>query len=180
MDIGSTNIDVYDAANRAMKTTDLAFVNTVETLQFFAGRMKALDVKPVVVSWAIPFTRTLQAFLEMGLVDEPVYLLFALSDSGYLGGHPGTVRGLMAHLEFLPRDHRIEWTVSNKVGNLLGPAALAIEEGGHVAIGIGDYPYPELGGPTNANLIRHVVTMAAAMGREPATPDDAREMLGIG
>lgn len=180
IDIGSTNVDVYDARSKAYRTDDLAYVNTIGTLRFFAGRLRELGVKPVIVSWTIPFTRTLEAFLDMGLVDEPVYLLFALSDSGYLGGHPGTVRGLMAHLDFLPRDRRIEWSVNNKVGNLFGPAAAAIEMGGHVAVGLGDYAYTELGAPTNADVVREVARLAKAMGREVATPDDTREMLGMG
>src|SRR3546814_6236518 len=90
--------------------------------------MRELGVKPIAVSWTVQFTRLFEAFLEMGLLDQPAYLLFALSDSGYLGGHPGTIRGLMAHLEFLPRGFRYEWTVNNKVGNLFGPAALALED----------------------------------------------------
>ncbi len=179
IDIGSTNVDVYDARTKAYRTDDLAYVNTIGTLRFFAERLRALGVKPVIVSWTIPFTRTLEAFLDMGLVDEPVYLLLALSDSGYLGGHPGTVRGLMAHLDFLPRNRRIEWSVNNKVGNLFGPAAAAIEMGGHVAVGLGDYPYTELGAPTNADVVREVARLAKAMGREVATPDDTREMLGM-
>ncbi len=179
IDIGSTNVDVYDAQAKAYRTDDLSYVNTIGTLRFFAERLRALGVKPVIVSWTIPFTRTLEAFLDMGLVDEPVYLLFALSDSGYLGGHPGTVRGLMAHLDFLPRNRRIEWSVNNKVGNLFGPAAAAIEMGGHVAVGLGDYAYTELGAPTNADVVREVARLARAMGREVATPDDTREMLGM-
>ena len=180
IDIGSTNVDVYDAPTKAYRTDGLAYVNTIGTLRFFAERLRELGVKPVIVSWTIPFTRTLEAFLDMGLVDEPVYLLFALSDSGYLGGHPGTVQGLMAHLDFLPRNRRIEWSVNNKVGNLFGPAAAAIEMGGHVAVGLGDYPYTELGAPTNADVVREMARLAKAMGREVATPDDTREMLGMG
>ena len=117
--------------------------------------------------------------MEMGLIDEPASMLFALSDSGYLGGHPGTIRGLMSHLDFLPDGFRYEWSVNNKVGNLFGPAALAMEMGGHVAIGLGDYPYPELGTPTNAELVKRVVQMAESFGREPATPAETRGMLGM-
>jgi len=51
--------------------------------------------------------------------------------------------------------------------------------GGHVAIGIGDYPYPELGLPTNAQLVQHVADLARSLGREVATADEARQMLGI-
>jgi len=179
IDIGSTNVDVYDAANKRMKTDELAYVNTPKTCAYFAGRMRDVGVKPVVVSWTVPFTRMAEAFMEMGHLDQPVYLLFALSDSGYLGGHPGNVRGLMAHLDFLPRGFRYEWSVNNKVGNLFGPAAVALEAGGHVAIGLGDYPYPELGTPTNADVVTRVVQMAEMCGREPATPAEARVMLGM-
>ena len=175
----STNIDRYDAAAGRYGTDDLAYVNTIGTLQFFARRIRELGVKPVLVSWTIPFTRTLQAFLEMGLVDEPVYLLFSLTDSGILGGHPGTVRGLLAHLDFLPRGRLIEWTASNKIGNLIGPAAASLENGGHIAVGLGDYAYTELGTPTNGEVVHFVAQLARAMGREVATPTETREMLGM-
>jgi uncharacterized protein (DUF849 family) len=55
----------------------------------------------------------------------------------------------------------------------------AIEQGGHVAIGIGDYAYPELGYPTNAALVDEVVKLARLVGREIASPQEARKMLGI-
>lgn len=179
IDTGSTNIDRYDEKAKQFRTGDLTYINTTETIQVFARRLRELGVKPQLVSWTIPFTRTLAALLEMGLADEPVYLLFALSDGGIFGGHPGTVRGLISHLDHLPTRYRIEWTVNNKIGNLFGPAALAIENGGHVAIGIGDYPYPELGMPTNADVIHQLVQLAKCMGREVATPDETREMLGL-
>jgi len=179
IDIGSTNVDIYDRDAKKMKTDELAYVNTPKTCAYFAERMKEAGVKPAMVSWTIPFTRMFEAFLEMGHIEQPAYLLFALSDSGYFGGHPGNIRGLMAHLEFLPKGFRYEWTVNNKVGNLFGPAAVALEAGGHVAIGLGDYPYPELGTPTNAELVKRLVHMAEGFGRTPATPAETRKMLGM-
>jgi uncharacterized protein (DUF849 family) len=83
----------------------------------------------------------------------------------------------MAHLEFLTRQFNIASTVSNKIGNLFGPAALSLENGGHVAIGLGDYPYTEMGAPSNGDVISQIVAMAKAMGREPATPQETKEML---
>ncbi len=116
----------------------------------------------------------------MGLVDEPLYLLLSLTDSGIFGAHPGTVCGLMTHMDFLPRDRRIEWTVNCKIGNLIGPAAASLENGGHVAVGLGDYSYSELGTPTNGEVIHSFAQLARAMGREASTPVEAREMLGMG
>lgn len=179
IDMGSTNVDRYDAGRRAYTSDSLAYVNTIGTLELFARRMRDLGVKPELVSWTVPFTRTIEAFLDMGLVDEPVFLLFSLTDSGIFGGHPGTVRGLQAHLDFLPRHRNILWSVSNKIGNLFGPAALSCEQGGHLAVGLGDYPYLELGQPTNGAVIRAFVDLARAMGREPATPAETRDLLGM-
>jgi len=179
IDMGSTNVDRFDPAANAYTSDNLAYVNTIGTLQFFATRMRALGVKPELVSWAVPFTRTIEAFLEMGLVDEPVYLLFSLTDSGIYGGHPGTIRGLQSHLDFLPRDRNIVWSASNKIGNLFGPAALACEQGGNIAVGLGDYAYLELGQPTSGAVIKEFARLARSFGREPATPAETRQLLGM-
>lgn len=179
VDLGSTNIDRYDDERKVYETTNRTYLNAIGTLQMFATRLRELGVKPAFISWTVPFTRTLDAFMDMGIADEPAYLLFEMTDCGIRGGHPGTVRGLRAHTDFLPVGRRIEWTVCNKVGNLIAPAAAAIEEGGHVAVGLGDYTYPEMGAPTNAEVIRFFARLAAAMGREVATPLEARAMLGM-
>ncbi|MBW2423407.1 MAG: 3-keto-5-aminohexanoate cleavage protein, partial [Deltaproteobacteria bacterium] len=43
----------------------------------------------------------------------------------------------------------------------------------------GDYPYLELGMPTNAEVVAHLVERARAHGREPATPDQVRQRFGL-
>ncbi|MCI0769682.1 MAG: 3-keto-5-aminohexanoate cleavage protein, partial [Chloroflexi bacterium] len=35
------------------------------------------------------------------------------------------------------------------------------------------------GAPSNAELVQRITAIARAMGREPATPDEAREIQGI-
>lgn len=51
--------------------------------------------------------------------------------------------------------------------------------GGHPATPNGLRAYPELGYPTNAALVDEVVKLARLVGREIASPQEAREMLGI-
>jgi len=55
----------------------------------------------------------------------------------------------------------------------------AIARGGHIAIGLGDYPYSEFGTPRNGELVERVALMARQVGREVATPSDARRILGL-
>src|SRR5882724_9550724 len=93
-------------------------------------------------------------------------------------GHPGTIKGMHSMLDFFPRHANWQWS-SHFHGNTLGVAAGTIEAGGHATIGISDYHYPELGLPTNGQLVAFVAGMAQAMGRDVATVAEAREMLGM-
>jgi uncharacterized protein (DUF849 family) len=72
------------------------------------------------------------------------------------------------------------WAAACYGANALPLLDYAIERGGHVAIGLGDYPYPELGdgSPSNADLVAAVVEIARRHGREIATPVETRAMLG--
>jgi 3-keto-5-aminohexanoate cleavage enzyme len=179
MDMGSVNVDRYNAQARRFETTELVYRNSTGTLTRFAQAIRGAGLKPYLVSWTIGFTRYVGAFMEMGLLEEPGYLCFCLTDNTFLGGHPGNLRGLQAHLDFMPPDRRIEWTVVNFGGNLFSLAAPVIAAGGHISIGLGDYTYHELGQPTNAEIIRRVAGIARELGREVATPEEAKAILGM-
>src|SRR5439155_25341756 len=56
-----------------------------------------------------------------------------------------------------------------------------IIKGGHVRLGTQDIPYYADGVPakSNAQLVERIVRIATELGREIATPDDARKILGL-
>ncbi|SDG72061.1 Uncharacterized conserved protein, DUF849 family [Bradyrhizobium sp. Rc2d] len=176
IDTGSTNIDRFK--DGGFRSGERTYVNRTGTLRFFAERLRTLGVKPQFVSWAVPFTRMFEALRETGLVDAPAWFVFELTGGGILGGHPGTIDGLEAHLRFLPGGP-LEWSVSNKIGNVTGQAALAIERDGHVSAGLGDYGWPELGCPDNGAVIQFIANLSRAMGREVASVAQTRDMLGL-
>jgi uncharacterized protein (DUF849 family) len=179
MDMGSTNVDWYDPVARAYTTKGLIYRNGTDTLEHFAHAIRARAMAPYLVAWNIGFTRQIGAFLDMGLLTGPAYVCFCLTDGVMLAGHPGTAEGLDAHTRFLPQGHAIEWTACNFNGDLLKLTEKIITEGGHVSIGLGDYPYAEYGRPSNAELIGRVADQARALGREVATPAEARAILGV-
>ncbi len=179
MDMGSVNVDRYNEQARRFETTNLIYKNSTETLTYFGEHLRAAKLKPYLVSWNIGFTRYIDAFLEMGRLDEPAFICFCLTDNTWLGGHPGTLKGLQAHLDFLPQGKDCLWTVVNFGGNLFSLAGAIIAQGGHISIGLGDYTYRELGFPTNAELVKRVADLARDLGREVATPAEAAAMLGI-
>ncbi len=179
LDMGTSNVDMYDTKTKRFKTEEIVYLNTTKTLRYFAETMNAVGVKPMQALWNIGSLRTTRAFVEMGLFQEPLYLEIALMEGGILSGHPGTVKGMEAFLDFLPSTLRCEWAVICYGGNLLPLVGAAIERGGHIAIGLGDYHYRELETPTNAQLISRVARMAREMGRQVATPEETRQALGL-
>ncbi len=179
MDVGSVNVDWWNPRETKFDTTDLIYKNSTGTLMHFAERIKHHGLKQYLVSWNISFTRQIDAFMQMGVIPEPAYVCFCLTDGIMLAGHPGTPEGLDAHITFLPKDRRIVWTVVNYKGNLLLLAEKIIKAGGHISIGLGDYPFAEFGEPSNAEVIAKVVEIARGLGREPATVEETREILAM-
>ncbi|MBV1877006.1 MAG: 3-keto-5-aminohexanoate cleavage protein [Pseudomonadales bacterium] len=179
MDMGSTNIDIYDPKQKRFRTTDQMYINTTETLLYFANALKDAGLKPCAVAWNISYLRQTLLFQEMGALEEPIYLGLTLTEGPIFAGHPASEAGLDAYLNLLPEDVKIAWTVYNYGGNLLKLAEKIITAGGHIAVGLGDHPYTEIGTPTNAELIAKFTAIAASVGREVATPAETRQILGM-
>lgn len=177
MDMGSTNLDVFDATARRFRTLDKVYANSIRTLQRTAEVVHAHAMTPLLVAWTVPCLRTIDAFIEAGTLREPALVSIALTEGGILGGHPGTVEGLDSMLRFLPARRAIVWSVLCREGDVLEVASHAIGLGGHVAIGLGDHPYVELGAPTNAELVERVVALGARSGRPAATVAQTRGLL---
>ncbi len=180
IDMATSNVDTYDPKGKRFKTTETVYMNTTKTWQYFAETMKSVGVKPIQALWNISSVRHTQALAEMGIFAEPLYCEIVLTEDWLLTGHPGTVKGMEAFLEFFPKGQNWQWSVMCVGGNLFAVAAAAMERGGHISIGLGDYPYPELEFPTNARLVSRIAQLARDMGREIATPEEAKKMLGVG
>jgi len=179
LDMGSTNLDQFDARRGDFTTQGKTYVNTVGTLKTLAASVQELGLKELMCIWTVPCLRTAGVFMDAGWIrDDPALLCMVLSEGGILGGHPGTVQGLDALLQFMP-NRRVEWSVCCREGNLVEVGAAAIARGGHVSTGLGDYAYEELGCPTNAQLVQLVAEQALAGGRRAATVRETRALLGI-
>jgi len=177
IDMGTSNVDVFDTRARRFMTNDVVYMNTTNTLAYFARTIREAGVRPVAVLWNVSAIRVTNAFVEAGLFEAPVYAEIVLTEGGLFAGHPGTVRGLESMMDFMPVG--VEWSVMCAGGNLFPLVGAAIERGGHIAIGLGDYPYEEFGTPRNGELVERVALMARQVGREVATPKEARRILGV-
>lgn len=179
IDTGTINLDAYDPATQTFSHADRVYKNRTDTLERYARDFRAAGIKPIMVCWSVGFVRRAAALIDMGLVEEPTYFLMNMTDGHWITGHPGTAAGLEALTRFLPEGRRLEWASNVVGGDLLKLTTLSAECGGHIAPGIGDYPYRELGSPSNEAVVSMAVAMARKAGREVASVQDTRELLGL-
>ena len=100
---------------------------------------------------------------------------------GVPGGMPGTADALVAGVAALP-DAVTSWSATG-IGRSTLPVALAsLAKGGHLRVGMEDVLTMSRGVPvdSNAQLVERAVAMAALAQRSPASPDEARTLLGLG
>lgn len=179
IDMGTSNVDVWDARRKAFLTDDVVYMNPTKTLRYFAETIREVSVRPYLALWNVSSIRAAEAFVHANILETPLYAGIVLSESGLFAGNPGTVRGLQAMADFIPQHLQCHWSVMCVGGNLFPLVGATLERGGHLAIGLGDYPYTEIGTPRNAELVERVVEMAHQIGREVATPSEARKILGL-
>lgn len=152
------------------------FMNTEEYILKFAGRMKELGVKPEIECFERGMINNAIKLAKKGILNTPMHFDFVL---GVPGACPGEARDLIYFAESIPED--ATWTVAG-VGRYEMPlAAQAITMGGHVRVGFEDNVYIEKGvlAQSNAQLVEKVARMAKELGRPVASPDEAREILGL-
>jgi uncharacterized protein (DUF849 family) len=107
-----------------------------------------------------------------------LYLSTEQGLTGFPFGLPPTATALDAYLELLD-GCPVPWAVSVVGGDLVGSgmAELAIERGGHLHLGLEFYDGDRT--PTNAELVGEAVALLASLGRRPAEPDEAADLLGL-
>lgn len=180
IDMGSTNLDAFDAASRTYLTEHRVYANSIATLRRFSAYVREQRLKPMLCAWTVPCLRAIGAFMDAGWLDEPALVCIVLTEGGMMGGHPGTLEGLDSMVRFLPAGRDLQWSVCIREGNLFPLAGAIIARGGHLSIGTGDYPYDELDAPDNAQLVRLLAQEAALQGRELATVAQTRRLLEAG
>jgi 3-keto-5-aminohexanoate cleavage enzyme len=152
------------------------FMNHPADMESFAKAMREHGVKPELEIFDSGMLTTALRWLQKGLLESPAHFDFVL---GIPGGMAGTPEALMYLKSQLPAD--ATWTVAGIGAAQLPLATLAMVLGGHVRVGFEDNVYYRKGelASSNAQLVARIARISAELGRELATPDEARALLGI-
>ncbi|WP_032123352.1 3-keto-5-aminohexanoate cleavage protein [Clostridium amazonitimonense] len=155
---------------------DDIFVNTENTIKEFGEKMIGLGVKPEVEVFDKGMIDMAIRLQKKGYIKSPMHFNFVLGVNGGISASP---RDLVFMAESIPSEST--FTVSGIGKSEFPMAAMAIIMGGHVRVGFEDNVYLSKGVPAKSNgeLVEKVVRLAKELGREIATPDEAREILGL-
>lgn len=152
------------------------FVNTEKTIIYFAEKMNAIGVKPEIEVFDKSMIDTALRLHKKGIIKDPMHFDFVM---GVQGGIGGSLRDFVFLRHSIPAN--ATYTVAG-IGRFEFPLAMAaIIDGGHVRVGLEDNVYISKGvlAKSNGELVEKVVRMAKELGREIASPNEAREILGL-
>lgn len=152
------------------------FINSERHLREAVTRLRAAGVKPeleVFEPGHLMFTRQL---IEEGMIDPPPVIQICL---GMIWSAPATPETMLYMRGLLPPG--AVWITFGKGLSQYPMLAQGVLLGGHVRIGFEDTAWLAPGelAPSNAALIERAVKLIALLHKSPATPDEARAIMGL-
>ncbi|HLQ48759.1 MAG TPA: 3-keto-5-aminohexanoate cleavage protein [Candidatus Dormibacteraeota bacterium] len=171
--------DEYFRPDPAYPANEMYALHPRDELEAYSRAALEHGVKTEVESFYTGAFWNLEFIRQQGLLEDPVWTTLFL---GWPGGAwtPPTHESLLYLVHHLPP--RVNWSLSvMDQATQWGLLPLAIAMGGHVRVGWEDNPFLPNGtlSTTNAQLVDVVVRMAREIGREVASPDEARQIVGI-
>lgn len=155
------------------------YINTLPDIRYWAKRQEESNVVPEMELFDLSMVETCTKLADEGVLKRPLHYNFCVGK--------GTSSNLSAtgrNLYFLSQlgEPGSSWGINHDQMDDFSMLACAIGMGANaVRVGFEDsfYYAPGKRAATNAELVEKLVALIRMMGCEPATPNEAREMLGI-
>ncbi|WP_232686549.1 3-keto-5-aminohexanoate cleavage protein [Halobacterium zhouii] len=150
--------------------------NTRALVDSLYDEMREKDIKPELEVFNDGHLNEVHQFIERRDLADPVYATLIFGGGTLTQPRP---ENLLHSVSNLP-----EGAVFNTLGfgqHQLPFATMGVLLGGHVRVGLEDNVYYEAGelAASNAQLVERVVRVAEELGRPAASPDEARNVLGL-
>lgn len=155
----------------------LLFDNPVDKVTRFLNEMRKFGVLPECECFDTGIVRSIAMFRQVGLLTAPIHVSLVM---GVASGMPAKAAWLPLLVDEL--EPGVEWqTIAIGREEIWAVHARTAELGGHLRTGVEDTFYLPDGNRTEGNgpLIEALVKIARERGREPASPAEARHLLGL-
>ncbi len=194
--MGTINFSIHPIADRykdedykfpwekefAIGTKDFIFRNTFGDIEKLMAMMKENNTKPEFELYDVGHLYNLNFLVRRNIIKFPVWLQFVTGILGGIGANIDEVVHMKQTADrLLGADNYIWSVIGAGYPAEFNLATLGIMMGGHARVGFEDNIFIEKGvlAKSNAELVEKVVRIARELGREIATPDEARKILSL-
>ncbi len=175
LNMGSMNYAKYSPKRRDF-VFELVFPNPFGKIRRLLAAMNEAGVKPELECFDTGHTASAEPFRDMGLLRGPEQYSFIVN---VLGGLPATVEALQLQARLIPP--AAQWEVIGISSCQWRMLATALVLGGNIRCGLEDHFYLPDGSmaASNGALCEVAARLTRDVGRELATPAEARALLGL-
>lgn len=192
MNMGSMNFGIFPMARGISEfeneweagylemTRDFIFRNTFADVETLVERLGADGTRFEFECYDIGHLYDLAHFLERGIVEPPLFVQSVMGILGGIGTHHEDLLHMRRTADRLFGDS-YRWSVLGAGRHQAPITTAAATMGANVRVGLEDSIYLRRGvlAESNARQVERTVRILDELSLEPATPDEAREMLGL-
>lgn len=175
LNMGSMNYAIYSKQNKQFYH-DFVFQNPFKDIRYFLEKMKEVGTIPEMEVFDNGHINNAMPLIDMGLVPKPFVFSFVM---GVLGGIPISTKNLLHQASTVPEG--AHWQVIGIGRKQWQAIAAAITIDGNFRVGLEDNFYLPEGemAKSNGELVEAGVRLAKMLGKEVATIEETRTMLGL-
>jgi uncharacterized protein (DUF849 family) len=193
LNAGSFNFGLYPILERDLPfqdwerdylegSRDWVFKNTFSDIASLANQMRDHEIRPEIEIYDVGQLFTVRQLIKEGRLEPPLNLQFVLGVLGANMPEPDQLIHMLRTAERCFGVGAFNWSAAG-VGypGEFVMATLALMLGGNVRVGLEDNlrVSRKVQANSNAELVQKAVRLAEDFDREPATPAEAREILGL-
>jgi uncharacterized protein (DUF849 family) len=171
--------DMASLATGSVNFRTIVYENTPQLIDELAQAMLTYDIKPEIEIFDLAMLYSAAELVKRGLLKPPLHVQFVLGIPNALPPRRKAVEFLLSELdELLPG---ATWTAAGIARHQLEMARWSLELGGHVRTGLEDNVKLDRNtlAPSNAALVKQCISLCDDYDTRPATPAEARAMLGL-
>ncbi len=169
----------YEWEHEHLSREWFVFENTFKMMREYSQIDRENSTKPELEIWDLGQIGAVDFMVRRGYVDKPIHLQFVMGALSGMQATPGTLVFVYEQAKRILGD--FTWSVASAGRDQIPMAAVTLALGGHVRVGLEDSLYAGYGRMArgSAEQVERVVNIARELSIQPATPDEARQMLGL-
>jgi uncharacterized protein (DUF849 family) len=193
LNMGTINFAFFPAAQRITRwkhpwekdyivnSDDFIFRNTFRDIEHILTTLGEAGTKFEHECYDLGHLYNLAHFVDRGLIKPPFFIQMIFGILGGVGADLENLHVMKSTADRLFGRGTYQWSVLAAGRHQMPFLTQAALMGGHVRVGLEDSLFIERGvlAASNAQQVEKIVRILGEMGHQPATPDEARAMLGL-